>query len=167
MRARLRGWHLAVMLVAVVAVAGAVQAAMAAIGGTSAGAVVAVGIARSTDATSTTSTSYVNLPGALVNMRGQGLLVVRFSAESRCSAGTNGDWCTVEVLVDGVQAKPDSGFDYAFDSVDGDLWEGNAVERSIKVGPGLHHIRVRYAVVGSGARFRLDDWSMSVERAAT
>ena len=166
MRAKLRGWHLAVMLVAVVAVTGAVQAAIAATGGTSAGAVVAVGIARSTDASSTASLSYVNLPGALVNMRGQGLLVVRFSAESECSGGTNGNWCSVEVLVDGVQAKPDSGLDYAFQTNNGGTWEGNAVERSIKVGPGLHHIRLRYAAVGSGTTFRLDDWSMSVERAA-
>jgi hypothetical protein len=44
---------------------------------------------------------------------------------------------SVKILVAGVQAKPNSGFDYAFDTDDGGSWEGNAADRSIKVGPGL------------------------------
>lgn len=169
MRATLRGWRLGLLLVAVVMAVVGVQVAYAAVTGvttTSGGAIAAVAVARGTDATDTTSGSYVPLPGARLTMRGRGLLLIRFTAESECtSSSPTGDYCSVKILVDGVQAKPNSGFDYAFDTDDGGSWEGNAMDRSIKVGPGLHTIQVFYGVTNSVIDFRLDDWSLTVERA--
>ena len=133
---------------------------------TSGGAIAAVAVARGTNATTTSSGTYVGLPGARLTMRGRGLLLIRFTAESECSGGGVDDYCSVEVLVDGVQAKPNSGLDYAFQTNNGGTWEGNAMDRSIKVGPGLHTIQVEYATTNGGSTdFRLDDWSLTVERA--
>lgn len=169
MRVRLRGWQLGGLLVAAVAMGVGVQMAYAAVAGvttTRGGAIAAVAVARGVDATHTTSGTFVALPGARLTMRGKGLLLIRFTAESSCSGGVADDYCSVEVLVDGVQAKPNSGFDYAFQTNNGDTWEGNAMDRSIKVGPGLHTIQVEYATTDAGVTdFRLDDWSLTVERA--
>ncbi len=166
MRARLRGWHLGVMLVAAVGIGAAAQIAYAAVAGvttTSGGAIAAVAVARGVDATTTNSTSYIALPGARVTLKGRGLLLIRYTAESECFGGSG--YCSVRILVDGVEAKPNSGFDYAFDTADGGSWEGNAMDRSIKVGRGLHTIQVQYASTSSSTSFRLDDWSLTVERA--
>jgi hypothetical protein len=168
MRAKLRGWHIGVMLVLAVGVGAGVQIAYAAVTGVttaSGGAVTAVAVARGANATDSTSTTFVAVPGARLTMRGRGLLLIRFSAESQCTGGVSGNWCSLEVLVDGVQAKPAQGVDFAFDTVDGGNWEGNAMERSLKVGPGLHTIQLLEANTSSSTYFRLDDWSLSVERA--
>jgi hypothetical protein len=132
---------------------------------TSGGAIAAVAVARGTNDTTTSSTSYVGLPGARLTMRGRGLLLIRFTAESNCSGGGVDDYCPVEVLVDGVQAKPNSEFDYAFQTNNGGAWEGNALDRSITVGAGLHTTQVEYGTMNSSTFFRLDDWSLTVERA--
>jgi hypothetical protein len=157
------------MLVAAVGIGAAAQIAYAAVAGvttTSGGAIAAVAVARGVDARDTTSGTFVALPGARLTMRGRGLLLIRFTAESNCSGGGVDDYCSVEVLVDGVQAKPNSGLDYAFQTNNGGTWEGNAMDRSIKVGPGLHTIQLEYATTNGGSTdFRLDDWSLTVERA--
>ena len=169
MRAKLKGWRLGLVLVGAVGLGFGVQAAYAAVSGvttTSGGAIASVAVARGVFATDTTSGTFVALPGARLTMRGKGLLLIRFTAESECSGGGVDDYCSVEVLVDGVQAKPNSGFDYAFQTNNGGTWEGNAMDRSIKVGPGLHTIQVEYATTNAGnTDFRLDDWSLTAERA--
>jgi hypothetical protein len=157
------------MLVAAVGVGAVAQIAYAAVAGvttTSGGAIAAVAVARGVDATDTQSGTFVALPGGRLTMRGKGLLLIRFTAESECSSSSpTGNYCSVKIMVDGVQAKPNSGFDYAFDTDDGGSWEGNAMDRSIKVGPGLHTIQVLYAVTDTSIDFRLDDWSLTAERA--
>jgi hypothetical protein len=156
------------MLVAAVGIGAAAQIAYAAVAGvttTRGGAIAAVAVARGADATHSSSTTFVGVPGARLTMRGKGLLIIRFSAESECTGGTSGNWCSLEILVDGAQAKPASGSDFAFDTVDGGSWEGNAMERSIKVGAGLHTIQLMEVNTSGATDFRLDDWSFSVERA--
>jgi hypothetical protein len=169
MRAKLRGWRLGLVLVGAIGVGVGVQAAYAAVAGvstTSGGAIAAVAVARGVDATDTQSGTFVPLPGGRLTMRGKGLLLIRFTAESECSSSSpTGNYCSVKIMVDGVQAKPNSGFDYAFDTDDGGSWEGNAMDRSIKVGPGLHTIQVFYGVTDTSIDFRLDDWSLTAERA--
>jgi hypothetical protein len=168
MRAKLRGWHLGVMLVLAVGVGAGVQMAYAAVAGVTTargGAVTAVAVARGANITNSTSTTFVAVPGARLKMRGRGLLLIRFSAESRCTGGASGNWCSLKILVDGVQARPAEGLSFAFDTVDGGNLEGNAMERSIKVGPGLHTIQLQEATTSSSTDFRLDDWSLSAERA--
>jgi hypothetical protein len=79
-------------------------------------------LVRETTAQATSSTSYVALPGATgtiaVPFDEIGLILVRFSAESRCTAGAAGNWCSVRILLDGTEMDPASGLDFA--SVEGE-----------------------------------------------
>jgi hypothetical protein len=102
--------------------------------------------------TSNSSTTLSLIPGmsaATVTVpRGRrALLDIRFSAEISCSGGTSSDWCIAEILVDGIEAAPGDGSDYAIDSTDNSTesvasWEGHAMERVAIVGPGTHTVRV-------------------------
>ncbi|TMJ97134.1 MAG: hypothetical protein E6G67_03405 [Actinobacteria bacterium] len=155
----------------VAAAAGALAAGLPGVTGAGGGAVTAVRIVRNTTSQSTSSTSYANLPGATLLItapRGQrALILARFSAESRCTGGSSGDPCTVRILVDGVEAGPASGTDFAFDSSEGmvidDLAESHSMDRSMAVGTGKHRVTVQWAVGGTPT-FTLDDWSLTVER---
>jgi hypothetical protein len=126
-----------------------------------------VRVARSTDATTANSTSYVNLPGATrtftVPARRQRLVIARFTGESRCDGP---GYCTARIIQDGVEMAPTVGFDFRFDSGSTDRWESNAMERSIIAGPGTHRVRVQYAESNPPTSFRLDDWHLSVELSA-
>lgn len=135
----------------------------------SAGAIERVKVKSSDSAVSTASTSYVNLPGASVDMPVPGgesaVLLIRFSGESRCTAQL---WCTVRVLVDGVEAQPAAGTDFAFESNDssgGDVYESHSMDRTAAVGAGNHTVQVQYARQGTSGTFFLDDYSLTVERA--
>ncbi len=135
----------------------------------------------STSATTTTTTSYSVIPGASANVNvpagHTALLDVRFTAESACyttTTTTAANWCIVRVTVDGVEANPASGVDFAFDSTDGGgdgpgSWESHAIERSLNVGPGAHTVSVEYAVITTvaGLTLRIDDWHMTIERDMT
>lgn len=141
--------------------------------GASAGSVNHVNVVTETTAQTTSSTAYVNLPGATTTIgvpTGEAaVLVARFTAESQCSGGAAGNWCSVRVLIDGVEANPAAGLDFAFDSVSAaaaqDFWESNAMDRSRTVGAGTHSVVVQWAVTNAATVFRLDDWSLTVERA--
>jgi hypothetical protein len=109
------------------------------------------------------NTSYANVPGAVVKMRGHGLLLIRFTGQSDCTGTLASDTCSVEIVVDGAAAKP-AAPNYVFDANDSSGPQSPAIDRSIKVGPGLHTIRVKEKVNG-GASFGLNDWSLTVERA--
>ena len=63
---------------------------------------------------------------------------------------------------------PNSGDDFAFDSVEADdgLWTGASEERSIVKGGGSYNVIVQWAVTDPTSTFRLDDWSFSVEQIA-
>jgi hypothetical protein len=136
------------------------------------------GVARSTalNAQTTNSISFVDLPGASATISvpgpGNGLVLARFSAESACylTTGTAGNWCSVQILLDGIAMDPASGIDFAFDSTDAGTetaasWESHSMDRSLVVGPGNHTVVVQWAVTSGTATFRLDDWSLTIERA--
>jgi hypothetical protein len=60
--------------------------------------------------------------------------------------------------------------DFAFDtdtagSTD-DLWESNAMERSVRLPAGAYRFRVEYAVTANAVTSRLDDWHFAVEASA-
>jgi hypothetical protein len=159
---------IAVFVVAILAIGVGVALAATSAGG---GAITAVRVKREVNATTTNSTTYVDVPGTTVTMSvpsGQhALLLVRFSAESSCDGGTAGNWCTLRVLVDGNEAQPAAGSNYAFDTDPGasdDIWEGHSMDRSAVVGAGNHTIKVQWAVTDATTTFRLDDWSLIVER---
>jgi hypothetical protein len=170
MRITLRQWHLGLALVigavigASVAVAYAASSSFTTVRG---GAIAAVAAVRgSTPITgSVANHSYANVPGAVVQMRGRGLLLIRFTAQSDCTGTMSSDTCSVEIVVDGVAARP-AAPNYVFDANDSSGPQSPAIDRSIKVGPGLHTIRVREKTSGT-ASFSLNDWSLTVERATT
>jgi hypothetical protein len=131
-------------------------------------------------ATQTSSTVYVDLPGANLNVNVPAnqsrLFDVTFFAESYCS-GPEGGFCSVTIIAPNVatnvsvELKPQAGLDYAFDSDmepggTHDFWEGNGMERSARLpgGPNgtTYKIRVRYATSLNNLVFRLDDWHLTV-----
>lgn len=122
----------------------------------------------------TTSTSFVDLAGsqqAVTIPEGQaGRLYIVFSAESACYGGTGSQWCTVRVLVDGNEANPAVGTDFAFDSTDAanegsSSWESHAVARvSETLQAGSHTVKVQWRTTSSATTFRLDDWALVIWR---
>jgi len=121
-------------------------------------------------------TTYGTLISTVVNVPvgGASFFDMRFSAESACYAGgTDTDWCTVRILVNGVEANPVVGTDFAFDSTDGGRetsgsWESHAMERYTNcLQPGNYSVIVQWASVnlaGAIPTFRLDDWTLAIER---
>jgi hypothetical protein len=119
-----------------------------------------------TGALTFTNTSLSNLTADFITVPATGTYraVVRFTAESACEA-TN--WCTAVIFVDGVQANPKSGTDFAMDSAGGEAWQGLTMERTSDaiVGTGSARnveVRVDVASLGGGS-WRLDDWSVVTE----
>jgi hypothetical protein len=126
----------------------------------------------------TSSSAYVQLPGAVVHITvpaGTTQLVrASFTAESICAAQDPGGWCSVRIVAvnaadSTTELSPKSGFDFAFDSVStpagsSDRWEGNAMDRSIVLGAGDYAIRVQWGVIDPNISFRLDDWSFTVQQ---
>jgi hypothetical protein len=136
------------------------------------------GVATSTGsvAATTSATSFVDLPGATATITvpgpENGLVLARFSAESACyqPGATIGNWCSVQILLDGAPMDPATGVDFAFDSTDAGTetstsWESHSMDRSLVVGPGNHTVVVQWVVTNGATIFRLDDWSLTIERA--
>ena len=124
-----------------------------------------------TGATVTSSTSYVDLPGASLNITvpaGQVmLLTATFSAESRCS-GASG-FCTAKIIIGGTDGTPDVDDDFAFDSTDSgsegtSSWEARSFTRYRTLGAGNYTVTVQHGVTDAAASFRLDDWTLVVYR---
>jgi hypothetical protein len=128
----------------------------------------------STDASTTSSTSWVSVPGSDVPMKlaSGGIINARFTAESACTGPDNG-WCSARIVVYSVatntftELEPASGMDFAFDSAatSADAWESHAIERSIRLPEGSYRFRVEYAVHAptTTVTSRLDDWHFAVE----
>jgi hypothetical protein len=87
---------------------------------------------------------------------------VRFTGESQCVT-LAGQWCSMRVLVNNVEAHPQSGSDLGFDSGTGlDKYESHSMEKISTNVSSNNTITVQWIVVGSGS-FRLDNWSLSIE----
>jgi hypothetical protein len=135
-----------------------------------------VGVARSTDLFTTSESA--EIPNATVKVTvppGElGLILARYSAESKCSGAK---WCSVRIRIihpGGAirEMAPAAGLDFAFDSPSAfpnDSPESHSMDRSVVVGPGTYTVRTQAVIVGGvgGASFTLDDWSLTVERAPT
>jgi hypothetical protein len=140
----------------------------------SGGPIEAVGVARSSDTFSTTSSVSVDIPGASVRITvppgERGLLLAEYSAESRCDGG-NGCSVALTVRKDGAtqaqQMQPPavqgSFPDFVFDGP-GDTGESHSVGRSLSVESGTYTVKARAAVI-NGSKFTVDDWSLTVLRA--
>ncbi|MBI4261717.1 MAG: hypothetical protein HY658_14270 [Actinobacteria bacterium] len=121
-----------------------------------------------TGATRTGGTTFVNVPGAkstiFVPKGTRALVLVRFSAESRCSGGSG--WCSVRVMVGANEAAPAAGTSFAFDAAsEAGEYEAHAMERIAgPLDPGTYSVRVQWAVSNGDLTFWLDDWLMAIER---
>jgi hypothetical protein len=142
--------------------------------------VTAVVVAKSDfNDTSTSAASPALLPGMHATISvppgRRALIMVRFSAETACyGGGATFNWCIAEVRVDGVEAPPGDGSDFALDSSDNGTesfasWESHSMDRSIVVGEGKHTVEVLGYVTDFGATGTQTFWtgerSMTVERA--
>jgi hypothetical protein len=123
-------------------------------------------VQASTNAQVFTSTAFTQLTAdsILIPANGNFRAVVRFSGESDCAAS---GWCTLRILVNGVEANPKVGSDFAFDSPDGGPWQSLSIDRvsDVIAGTGVARnvtIEVQVALVGSGS-WRLDDWTVVTE----
>ncbi|MDR4305306.1 hypothetical protein IHQ68_01545 [Chelatococcus sambhunathii] len=165
----LKGMLVALATICVPAVAGAVVTDV------QGGPIQSIKILRNPDAASTSSTTFQDVPGGTTNLKikqDNTLVTVRFSAESQCSGGTPGNWCSVRIVAErnGVEEelRPNSGSDFAFDSVEsgGDgFWTSASVDRSIVLAKGKYKIKVQWATTSGSTTFRLDDSSLTIETA--
>jgi hypothetical protein len=121
---------------------------------------------RSADADTTTSHTFVNLPGGsqLIRTATSGIVLARFSGESACRG--SGGWCSVRLLLDGQEMSPQAGTDFAFDSPTTAGYSAHSMERSTIVQAGTHTVQVQYAAAGAATSVRLDDWTLTLESSA-
>ncbi|HKP19701.1 MAG TPA: hypothetical protein VJT84_14590 [Gaiellaceae bacterium] len=117
----------------------------------------------SVDEVTVTSTSFTNLTVDTITIppKGKFRLVVRFSGESSCS-----DRCLVRVMVDGVEANPKAGADFAFDSGGGEVWQSLAFERisdQITGTGSARNVNVAVDAAVLDGSWRIDDWLVTAE----
>jgi hypothetical protein len=107
----------------------------------------------------TVTTESVTIPTSL----NQALIVARFSGESLCS-GASGGFCSVRILVDGVEMNPADSATYGFDSPGDDPLGGNSSERTSGILlAGTHIVTVQAAVLNGATQFGIDDWQLTLE----
>lgn len=170
------GWRTASVALAAALVALVVQSAIAGPSTTVSGkSVSAVKVVRETNVQTISSTTLVDVAGAsttiTVPSKGKAIILARFSAESVCSGGApSPGTCSVRILIGGVEAEPAAGSDFAFDGTDNGTegqysFASHSMDRSRgPLGPGTYTVRVQATVSTVGIVFRLDDWSLTVER---
>jgi len=123
-------------------------------------------------AISTGNSAFSDVPGATTSVTvpagATANIVATFTGESACYGGgaVNG-YCSVRILVDGSEATPVVGTDFAFDSTNGGTetfssWESHSVTRiATNVPAGSHTVTVQDAQIdGAGVTWRIDDWTL-------
>jgi hypothetical protein len=130
-------------------------------------------VVTETNPQTTSSTSFVDLPGAAavitVPAGKKQLVQARFVGESACMPVSGGNyWCSIQIVAVSTSKTtpllPDSGVDAAFDTVptSQDSWEGHAVERSVVLPEGKYTIKAQWVVTDPTVTFALDDWTFTV-----
>jgi hypothetical protein len=117
-----------------------------------------VRVATNPDDFTTTSNTGVLIPGMSVTftVNHRARVLMHFTDEAGCLSTSSGDWCDAEILVDGVEAKPGAGTDYAIDTSDGSgayRWIGGALNRVATVAAGTHTVQVIGLAVFAGDTF--------------
>lgn len=99
-----------------------------------------VHIVASTNFFSTSSATFVDVPIALVKITipdgPNQLVVARFTAEAACR---NSDTCSVRIMANGGEMRPNSGSDFLFSH---DIFTAHAGDRSAILAPGAYTIHV-------------------------
>ena len=98
-------------------------------------------------------------------------LITRFSAETECTTSVStAGWCGVRILVDGVEADPATGTDFAFSSTNNgtavaDTWASNALERVSQVlAEGSHTVKVQWRTTDPTITIWLGELNLTIER---
>jgi hypothetical protein len=95
------------------------------------------------------------------------LLNARFMAESYCTGDTA--WCSVRIVArkgSGTpqEFRPRVADDFAFDAPGGEEWEGNSVDRSLRLSSGTWYVWVQgFMEGGTTGSMYLDDWHFEVD----
>src|SRR3970040_2264283 len=102
----------------------------------SAGACAMCNLVTETNPQSTSSTTFVDLPGAsttiVVPRRTRALVLARFTGAAQCDGGVLATACSRRRVMGAGEVGPSAGLDFAFDSDSaggGDGAEGHAAER--------------------------------------
>lgn len=107
-------------------------------------------------------TAYTNVGSLGIYALAGQWITVTFTAESACTGPTG--WCSVRILIDGVEAEPVVGTDYAFNSPPASGpsgWSGHAVTRVRTATTSTTHTVLVQTINVSGATgHRLDDWTL-------
>jgi hypothetical protein len=95
-------------------------------------------------------------------------VVITYNAECMVAA-SRGTWLSIKVLVDGTEAEPSSGTDFALCSAvdtDGKTW-ASAVRQSVLKMPyaGTHVVKIEGRLLAGSGSWRLDDSSLVVQPA--
>jgi hypothetical protein len=133
-----------------------------------------VKIVRNMEPHGTSSTSWVDIPGASTTIsvppRTRAIILVRFSGASECfNQNVEGAGCRVRVRVGQRVAPPFNGFTNDFDSTHfstsaTDFIEAHAIERSRPVRPGTYTVKMQWSVSAPSTSFTLYGWHLTVER---
>jgi hypothetical protein len=140
----------------------------------SGGAINQVKVARSDEGVLTDSNSYVDVPGATVQVNvpagTRALLLARFSAEAQCDTPQSGR-CSVRIVAvrDGsIQELQPSREDADFAGADG-LMGSHSIDRSLLVNSGTYNVKAQYKaqafIAGDPIFLALHSRSLTVERA--
>jgi hypothetical protein len=133
--------------------------------------------ATGSNATETSSTSYEVLDGATLNVtvpaNETDKLLVSFNAETACYGGTTGARCLLRILVDNAEIQPAANTDAYFDNngptatsvhVQNTQIQHGIVRISPTLTAGSHTVKVEIASSAATTKFRLDDWTIAVQR---
>ena len=120
-------------------------------------------------ASSTNSTAFVVVPGAVTSVSVSAgttrCIKVVFTGEAACSqttTGTSNDFCYVRALDNGIEMNPQGASLQVFDSEHFPA-EAHAYEWVRRVGPGPHTIVIQRRVALGSTTFSLDDWTFDVQ----
>lgn len=129
-----------------------------------------VKLVRNSNAASTTSQTYLAVPGATTTLTvpagSKAVIVARFSAISVCEelSDARGYGCNVRVMVNGAEAAP-AGTSVFDSSGKGNSREAHAIERSRgPVGPGTYVVSVQFSVPAATVTLTLSKWTLEVDR---
>jgi hypothetical protein len=146
---------------------------MVCIGPSAASADILAAVARSANffSSSTTDVAVPLRPNGSTSFKftttGPGKTLVKITFNSECTvAAPRGTWLTLRIEVDGVNADPASGTDYAFcTAIDasGNTWMSVTRQSLIRVQAGEHVVKV-FASAVAPASWQLGDTSLVVEK---
>jgi hypothetical protein len=159
-----------------VALSAGALASSATLSSSSASTLTLVRVVRDANPAETTSTTFVDVPGAATTIsvpsNTKALIVARFSASSTCFGPVADASCFVRILIGNAEGKPSGVNLSTFDketvlspTAVSSPQQAHMIERSRGgLTPGSYQVKVQMAVPNSGATLALVNWNLTVER---